>query len=279
MYFDEGFLRPLTLVSAPAGYGKSTAVSQWLATCDLPSAWLSLDVADNDLRVFLTYFVAAINELFPQALSATSALLRAQNLPPLRMINVTLTNELEQIPARFVLALDDFHCIDDPAILQWLSAHLTHPSRTLHLVLTTRVDPALDLLQLRAYRQMGEVRAQELRFTAEETVAFLENVLGAPVAEASATALAAKTEGWVTGLHLATLSVQNRADLDNLSALLPGEQQSLDYLIAETLSSQPHEVQRCLLETAILDRFCASLCEAVCAPSHAEEQGAFDGNV
>ena len=175
---EEGRDQPLTLVSAPAGYGKSTLLGQWLEQCDLPSAWLSLDERDNDLRLFVTYLVEAVRSQFPEALRETSILVKTPNLPPLHVLARTLVNDLDRLPQRFILVLDDYHRIDEPAIHELLGELLRHPPQSLHLVLSSRTDPSLDLLQLRAYRQMGEVRAQGLSFTVEETMAYLENSCG-----------------------------------------------------------------------------------------------------
>ena len=266
-HLHEGLERPLTLVSAPAGYGKSTLVSQWLEVSDRPGIWLSLDERDNDLHLFLTYLAAAVHTQFAEALLETEALLQAPTLLPVHVLAKTLANDLAHLPERFILVLDDYHRIEEPAIHELLGELLRHPPRTMHLVLASRTDPAFDLLQMRAYRQMGEVRAQALGFTVEETAAFLESAVGSAVETSIAEEVARKTEGWVTGLHLVTLSVSDSADLADLSTILPGERQTLDYLASEALSRQPREVQAWLLKSSILDRFCASLAEAVCAPS------------
>lgn len=257
--------RPLTLISAPAGYGKSTVVCQWLEMCDCPSAWLALDEADNDLHTFLTYLVAAIHTRFPDALQQLARLIKAPTLPAVNVVANTLTNELDGCPQRLVLVLEDYHHIVDPDIHELWRMVLRHPPHKLHIVLVTRVDPALDLLRLRAYHQMGEVRARDLGFVHEETLAFLEALLGESVKEGIARELTAKTEGWVTGLRLITLSIHAGDDLVGASNTLPGEMQTLHYLIAEALSRQPRNIQIWLLKTSILDRFCAPLCEAICA--------------
>ncbi|MGD2048045.1 MAG: response regulator [Chloroflexota bacterium] len=260
---EEGFNRPLTLVSAPAGYGKSTLVAQWLETCDYTSAWLSLDELDNDLRLFLTYLVAAVRTQFPEALQDSLRLAKASQLPPLPVLAQTLINDLDLLSQRFILVLDDYQCIEDLSIQTLLGELLQHPPRSLHLVLVSRTDPSLNLLQLRAYQQMGEVRTQGLSFTLEETLAYLVEVVGVAVEEWVAKEIMEKTEGWVTGLNLITLSVHDSAGLVSLSTVLPGEQSTLEYLATEALSRQPRDVQTWLLKTSILNRFCAPLCEAV----------------
>ena len=272
--FEGWRQRPLTLVAAPAGYGKSTAVSQWLESCGSPAVWLSLDEGDNDLRIFLSYLVSAIQTQFPELLQTMAPILKAPVLSPMPVLVNTLVNELASCPQFCILVLDDYHVIVDQAIHELLSELLRQPPRSLHLVLITRTDPPLDLLKLRAYDQIGEVRAEALGFSFEETATYLEQVLGRSVEKAVVEALLAKTEGWVTGLRLITLAASDDIDLVNASTVLHGELQTLDYLIAEALSRQPRDMQAWLLKTSILDRFCASLCEAVFAPP---DGGGFGG--
>ena len=268
---------PLTLVSAPAGYGKSTAVSQWLESCGCPNAWLSLDESDNELRVFLTYLVSAIQTQFPELLQTMARMMEAPVLPPIPVLVNTLVNELESCPQHFVLVLDDYHVIVDEAIHDLVRDLLKQPPRPLHLILITRSDPSLNLGRLRAYHQIGEVRAEALNFTFEETVTYLEQVLGRTIETAVVKALLAKTEGWVTGLRLLTLSTSDDINLVSASTVLPGERHTLDYLIAEALSRQPRDMQAWLLKTSILEQFCASLCEAVCGPPDGGETDALGG--
>ena len=276
--FEGWRQRPLTLVSAPAGYGKSTAVSQWLESCGCPNAWLSLDEGDNDLRGFLTYLVSAIQTQFPELLREMERMLATPVLPPMQVLVNTLVNELESCPQHCVLALDDYHVIVDEPVHDLLSELLKQPPRPLHLVLITRTDPSLDLPILRAYNQIGEVRARALSFTFEETETYLEQISGRKIEPAVVKALLTKTEGWVIGLRLITLSARDDFDLVNASEVLHSEVQTLDYLIAEALSRQPREVQAWLLKTSILDRFCVSLCEAVCAPPDNGGASGLDGN-
>ena len=264
---ELGMSHPLTLVSAAAGYGKSTIVSQWLDRCAYPNAWISLDERDNDLRSFLGYFIAAVESLFPESLRETAALLKASMLPPLSLLSGTLINDLATIPTPYIVALDDFHRIDVPAIHELLRELLRRPPQTLHLILITRVDPPLDLLQMRAYRRIVELRADALRLSPRETAEFVENMFDMPVEEAVVNALMTRSEGWITGLHLITLAARSTEDLINIPASLPGERQTLDYLVTEALAHQPHGLRGWLLKTSILDRFCAPLCDALCMPA------------
>ncbi len=257
--------RPLTLVSAPAGYGKSTLVSCWLEVSDLPSAWVSLDKNDSDLHLFLSYFVAALQTIFPDACQQTRSMLNAVDMPPLPVLAGCLINELDQIDKAFILVMDDYHFIRGNAVHELLSELLKHPPGPMHLVLTTRRDPSLPLATLRARSQMTEIRVQELRFSAAETAAFLQQILKTPVDETTAAVLEERTEGWVTGLRLAGLSLRHRSDIDRILAQLPEDNRYvMDYIVAEVLSQQPSAIQEYLLTTAILERFCAPLCQAVC---------------
>jgi LuxR family maltose regulon positive regulatory protein len=255
------------LVSAPAGYGKSTLLACWLEASDIPGVWVSLDQNDNDLRVFLSYFLAAVQTLFPGAGQNTEALLNAPNLPPLTVLAHSLINELDQIDHSFILVLDDYHAINDKTVHGLITELLQHPPAPLHLVLSSRVDPPFPLARFRARSQMGEIRVRDLRFSPEETGAFLEQLTGAPVDGMVTASLEEKTEGWVTGLRLVVLSLRQRSDLDCIVTNLPVESRYVtDYLLAEVLTNQTKEIQEYLLATAILDRFCAPLCDAVCVP-------------
>jgi LuxR family maltose regulon positive regulatory protein len=257
----------LTLVSAPAGYGKSTLVSCWLEASDCRGAWLSLDENDNDLHLFLSYFVAAIQTIFPDACQDTQAMLSASDLPPVPVLARSLINELDQMDKAFILALDDYQFISAKAVHELLTELLRHPSPTMHLVLATRRDPPLPLTGLRARNQMTEIRVQQLRFSRAETSAFLQNVLDTLVDDAAAALLEEKTEGWVAGLRLAILSLQRQKDLESVLAELPEDNRYvMDYIVTEVVSKQPPVIQEYLLTTAFLDRFCAPLCEAVCMP-------------
>ena len=264
---DQRRSRPLTLVSAPAGYGKSVLIHSWLESCDITSAWVSLDKDDNDLRTFTTYFVAAVKTLFSGACRNTQALLNASELPPIAILVANLLNELDLIEQSFIIVLDDFHLIEDESVLDLITKLLHHPPRTMHLVLIGRQDPALPISTLRAQSFVTEIRTQDLRFNELETATFLKRALETQVDLATATALQEKTEGWVTGLRLAALSMRHRGSLDpKLLEPQVDSQYVMEYLFTEVLSQQPPEISQYLLGTAILDRFCGPLCEAVCVP-------------
>ncbi len=263
-WLDKWVHRPLTLVSAPAGYGKSTLLSNWLMS-NLPSAWISLDENDNDFHTFLSYLLAAVQTLFPHDVENTKALLNAPNFPPMATLAHSLINELDNIDQSFILVLDDYHTINDKTVHGFISEILQHPPEALHLVVSSRLDPPFGLARFRAKRLMGEIRIQDLRFSLKEIGALLEKEIGKPIDNKIIATLDKKLEGWVTGLRLATLSLRNRPDLDRVITDLPVENRYLtDYLITEVLVNLPEETQSYLFATAILNRFCASLCDAVC---------------
>ena len=259
--------RSLALVSAPAGYGKSTLVSCWLEACDVPSAWVSLDEDDNDLGLFLSYFVSAIQRIFPDTCGATLSMLKVAHLPPVSVLARSLINELDQIEKAFILVLDDYHLIRDKNVHGLITKLLHHPSAFMHLVLIGRRDPPLPLTALRAKGQMVEIRTQDLRFSLDETGTFFEQMTGAPIDNAAAAILEKKTEGWVTGLRLAALSLnhRHRKDIKGILTGLPVENHYvMDYVVTEILSHHPPAVQAYMLKTSVLNRFCAPLCDAIC---------------
>ena len=270
---DSGWDRPLILVAAPAGFGKSTLLSAWLEACDCPNAWLSLDEHDNDLGVFLAYFLGAVRTIFPNALTATQALLSGVNLPPLTVIARSLLNELDALERDFVLVLDDYHLISEQSVHDLLSALLQHPPHRMHLVIATRQDPPLPLRLLRARAQVTEIRGHDLRFSAPEIAQFMEQTLGAPLTDEAIAVLAEKTEGWAAGLRLATLTLRYSGEIDGQIARLHAENRFvMDYLINEVQSHVPPAIQSFLLKTAILDRLCGPLCLEVIGPDSAECQ-------
>ena len=272
---ERGRDLPLTLVTAPAGYGKSCTVSSWLEKCSCPAAWLTLGPSDDDLRTFFLYFATAVETLFPDTLRQTVTLLGAATLAPPHELAVTLMNELDGIEERLILVLDDFHHIRDRSILEVFDEMLRHPPRNAHFVLIGRKDPFLPIASLRARGQVTELRIQSLRFIAEETASFLQHVLELEVAQATAEAWTERTEGWVAALRLAAISMQHGEDVESLLAQLPPQAEYVgEYLEGELLSQQPPAVRDFLLKVSIVDRFCAPLCDALCPPGDdsADEQ-------
>ncbi len=222
---------PFTLVSAPAGFGKTTLLSAWLAQSEFPSAWLSLDEKDNNLVTFLSYLIASIQTIYPQAALATQALLNAANVPPLPVLASSLFNELDDLDAPFILVLDDYHVIQALPIHELLTDLVTHCPRPLRLMVASRYDPPLALSQLRARAQLIEIRAEDLRFSLQETQTLLAPVLGANADAGTVKTLHAKTEGWVAGLRLAISSLRLRGPDQALLNRLPARARLLtDYL-------------------------------------------------
>jgi len=262
---EDGVRTPLTVISAPAGYGKSQLCSSWLQTCGLRSTWLSLDSDDDDLRRFLEHVLASVGCLFPEALDEIRSLVDAACLPPVSVLTDTLANDLDQIEERFVLVLDDFHHIHSGLIHDLVWELLRHPPRPLHFVLITRRDPPFPLAGLRADGRLKEVRARDLQFTGAETAALLEALTGiTPDADALA-AVQRRMEGWVVGLRLVALALRHADSADVLLTGMSGGIQDIrEYLLREVLAAQPTEIQDCMLKTSILDRFCEPLCTAVC---------------
>ena len=263
---ENGVENPVSLIAAPAGYGKSTLASQWLEVSEVSGAWISLDESDNDTRIFLSYIIQSIQNLFPQQELKSRSILGAAELPSVSRISRYLLNDLEPLSERFILVLDDFHLIHNNTIHQLMGELLGHPSPKWHLALLTRRDPALPLTALRGRGMLTEITTSHLRFTASETKEFLERFLRIALADKTALIIEEKIEGWVTGLHLAALSIRGEADQDRLTAGLTETSQFVqDYLFQEVISHVPQQMYRHLLQTAILDRFCAPLCHALSA--------------
>lgn len=256
--------RAFTLVSAPAGYGKSSLVSSWLEGTEGKVAWLSLDEEDRDLGAFLKYFVAAVRTHSPKACRRTHELLGVAELPPASVLADSLCNELDTLQRRFTLVLDDFHCVDTGEINELVGNLLRHPPRSLHLVVVTRRDPAISFARLRATGGMVEIRESDLRFGREETRMVIEAVSGVAISEESLSHLHSEVEGWIVGLRLVCLALRDRDDPDAyLEKLRGGVNTIQDYLTEEVLAKQSAEFRRCLMESSILNRFCAPLCDAV----------------
>jgi LuxR family maltose regulon positive regulatory protein len=263
-WLNQRLQRPLTLVSAPAGYGKSTLISRWLESLDCPTAWVSLDEHDNDPAVFLAYFIAAIRRLFPQALTKTQVFLKSPELPETRYLASSLINELNAIQGEYVLVLDDYHQIHTQEIHDFVNEVLLHPPPGFHLVIGTRTEPPLSLMNLRVRSQMTEIRTQDLRFKVDEIPYLMERLLDHPIGADTATSLEEQTEGWVTGLRLTALVLRHRVGKDQVTGALNTQNRYVaEYLLTETLDQLEPEIQRFLLKTSILDRLCGPLCDAI----------------
>jgi len=269
---DQGLTAHLTLVSAPAGFGKTTLLSEWLSECQHPAAWLSLDTGDNDLARFLAYLIAALQVIHADAGQAARTLLQSPQPPPTESVLTILVNEIATawgdaslLPgARYALVLDDYHLISARPVHDAVTFLLDHLPPQLHLVILTRADPPLPLARLRARNQLTEIRADHLRFTPDEATAFLTQVMGLELSTEDITALETRTEGWIAGLQFAALSMQSSEDVPSFVAAFTGSHRYIvDYLVEEVLSRQPDAVQSFLLRTSILDQMSGPLCDAL----------------
>ncbi|HEV2661940.1 MAG TPA: LuxR family transcriptional regulator, partial [Ktedonobacteraceae bacterium] len=254
----------LILVSTSAGSGKTTLLSAWVSKQEHCVAWLSLDALDNDPIRFWTASIAALRRCLPTLGEEAFALLHSREAPPLSTILATLLNEIMQADREVVFILDDYHVIEDQAIHQGLLFLLDHAPATLHLVLATRTDPELPLSRLRVRGLMVEIRSSDLRFTQEETAHFLVHSMSLPLTEEDVSILSKRTEGWIAGLHLAALSLRKRQDLSSFVKDFEGSHRHLlDYIQQDILARLPVPLQDFLLQTSILTRMNAAVCQAL----------------
>jgi len=231
----------VTLISAPAGFGKTTLVSEWVAGCKQPVAWLSLDEGDNDTTRFLAYLVAAFQTIAGNIGEGVLAVLRASQPqpPPTESILTELLNEITTIPDNFILVLDDYHLIGSKSVDHALTFLLEHQPPQIHLIIATREDPDLPLARLRAQGKMTELRAADLRFTASEAAEFLNRVMGLDLSAEDIAALETRTEGWIAGLQLAAISMQGHQDAASFIQSFTGSHHFvMDYLVEEVLQQQ-----------------------------------------
>jgi LuxR family maltose regulon positive regulatory protein len=261
---NQGLHRKLTLISAPAGFGKTTLVSEWVADCKRPAAWLSLDQEDSDPRRFLSYLVTALRTILVDVGEGTLRMLQSSQPPPTKLILTALINEIAVISDDFILVLDDYHVLDTKLIDDLLTFLLENLPPQMHLVITTREDPNLPLARLRARGQLAELRVRNLRFTLSETAGFLNQVMNLDLSEKNIVALEARTEGWIAGLQLAAISIRGHKDITGFIESFTGSHYFvLDYLVEEVLLQQSESIQTFLLCTSILDRLCGPLCDAI----------------
>ncbi len=263
----------LTLVSAPAGYGKSTLVSAWLAQVNQPASWLSLDERDNDLRRFLLYFIAATQRLELEFCAELFAVLQGGEVPPTDIVVTTLVNEMLNWNATRMIVLDDFHFIQSDEVLEFVSQLLAHQPPALHLMILTREDPPIPLGRLRVRGQMTEIRAADLCFSTHESQDFFKQVIGLELSPQDIQSLTKRTEGWAAGLQLAGLLLKEVDDPTTLVRSFSGEHRFvLSYLTEEVLKHQAPELQEFLLQTSILAQLCGDLCDAVTGSSNSDQR-------
>ena len=262
----------LTLVSAPAGYGKTTLVAAWLQGAGRAYTWLSLDEADSDPARFAAYLLAALQKIDPRVGRAAQALMQTPKPPPPEATLTSLINDIATMPEPFVLVLDDYHLIQALTIHQQISFLLEHQPPQLHVVIASREDPPLPLSRLRARGQINDIRQRDLQFTEDEAADFLRRLMGLDISATDVGALQQHTEGWIAGLQLAALSMQQAGDVRQVLADFAGSNRYvLDYLVEEVFQRQTPAVQDFLLKTSILEHLTASLCDAVTGRADSRE--------
>jgi LuxR family maltose regulon positive regulatory protein len=263
---DEGFRRgcKLTLVSAPAGYGKTTLLSEWVANCEWPVAWVSLDEGDNDPVRFWTYFVAALQTVRADIGEVALVTFQSPQPPPIESILTAVLNQIAEVPNPFALVLDEYHTIRVQPIHGALAFLIEHLPPQMHLVIATRADPPLPIARLRGRGQLTELYQSDLRFTSEEATKLLNEIMRLSLSAADVAALEERTEGWIAGLQMAAISMQGRDDPTAFIRAFTGSHRYiLDYLGEEVLQQQTASARGFLLQTCILDRLTGSLCDAV----------------
>jgi LuxR family maltose regulon positive regulatory protein len=269
----EGLHRKLTLISAPAGFGKTTLLCAWVAARDEHVAWLSLDEGDNDRTRFLSYIVAAVRTVAPTVGEAVLDALQSPQPPSTESILTAVLNDITTATDTIVLVIDDYHVIDARPVDDALAFLLEHLPPRMRLIIATREDPSLPLARLRGGGQLSEVRAADLRFTPSEAAGFLNQAMGLNLSADDIATLENRTEGWIAGLQLAALSLQGQPDAASFIQAFGGSHRFvLDYLLEEVLQRQSDSVQSFLLRTAILDQMCGPLCDAVVHDASASGQ-------
>ena len=269
---DEGLLASLTLVSAPAGFGKTTLLAEWLRTQPHASGWLSLDAADNDPARFLSYVIAALHQPMPGVGGHLVAQLRSPKPPSVESAVTSLINEVASAPYSLVLVLDDYHVITSTTVNAALTLLLDNAPPNLHLVISTRSDPPIPLARLRSRGQVVEIRTDDLRFTRDEAAAFLGQTMGLALLPAQVASLDERAEGWIAGLQMAALSVRGRTDVDGFIRAFAGTNRFImDFMLEEVLAREPKEVQAFLLSTSVLSRLSGPLCDAVTGATGSQE--------
>jgi len=261
---DAGLRARLVLVSAPAGFGKTTLLSTWISLRQVAAAWVALDRRDNDPTRFWSYFLAALQTRQPDLGRSAQAMLQTPQPPPLEAILTSVLNEISLLPGAILLVLDDYHTIENPDIHQGIAFLLEHASAQLHLLIASRSEPPLPLPALRVRRELVELGPDDLRFSHDEAAAFLSRVMKLDVSSADINLLEQETEGWIAGLQLAALSLQTSEDISSFIHSFSGSHHYVfDYLAQEVLQQQPVEIQEFLLQSSILDNLSGSTCDAV----------------
>jgi LuxR family transcriptional regulator, maltose regulon positive regulatory protein len=256
--------RRLTLISAPAGFGKTTLLADWAARTGFPTAWLSLDANDNEPQRFLSYIIAAIQSIVPGFGEKLQTAIQRGVVPPPETMLALLVNELAAVEQNILLVLDDYHVVNNDIVNDGLLFVLDHAPAQIHVAIGTRMDLPIPISRFRVRGQLLEIRASDLRFTSDEAGRFLNGAMKLQLSDEQLAALFRRTEGWVAGLQMAGISLQGRTDTDRfIEAFTGADRYVLDYLLEEVLNSQSPDLHEAIVKLAVLDRFNASLCEAV----------------
>jgi LuxR family maltose regulon positive regulatory protein len=262
----------LTLISAPAGFGKTTILSDWGRYQGKPVAWLSIDKSDNDVSRFFAYLFAALQSIGLDFVETAPIFPQSSQPPPVEVILTPIINTISNFDAPFILVLDDYHEIESPFIHEALAFLISFTPIQLHIALTTREDPPLPLSRLRGRGQLTELRAADLCFSTNETTSFLNQIMGLNISAEDILKLEMRTEGWITGLQMAAISMQNREDITGFITAFSGSNDYIvGYLSDEVLTQQSEEMQRFLLQTSILDRMTGPLCDALTGRKNGEQ--------
>jgi LuxR family maltose regulon positive regulatory protein len=269
---NAGLDKKLSLIAAPAGFGKTTLLSEWIPQSPNCVTWLSLDKDDNDPVKFWAYFIKSLQGLQAELGAGAYSLLHSPQVPPITSILTSLINDIAAFPNTFSMVLDDYHVIEFHAIHEDLTFLIEHQPTNMHLAITTRMDPSLPLARLRARNRLDELRANDLRFTANESAVFLNDVMGLSLSAEEIIALETRTEGWIAGLQIAALSMQGQDDVSGFIQAFSGSHRHiLGYLADEVINQQSEGTLKFLLQTSFLDRLCGPLCEAVTGASGGQE--------
>ncbi len=276
---EKNVNKSLSIVSAPVGYGKSVTIGQWLEKTEKVNSWISLDEEHNDLRVFLYYLKAAIKQSFPEGLEEFDILLNNKILPSVKVLVHVLISELDMIQYKFILVLDDYHNIHATEIHSFIEELLRFPPKNLHLCILTRHDPPLSLSSLRVHSRMHEIRMKDLSFSKKEINVLFKNLFKVELNKDVTNALYEKTEGWIAGLKMILLKIDEPKDTNGILKKLNGNIHLVsEFLVAEVLSKQSIDFRNQLLKSSILDRFCDEVLEELFSLESSEEENALSGN-
>jgi LuxR family transcriptional regulator, maltose regulon positive regulatory protein len=261
---NEGISCKLTLISAPAGFGKTSLLGEWISQSDKPVAWISLERGDSDPVQFVHYLIAALRNYYPSIGENALSVLQSRQQVSVETVVIGLIKELTDLTDELVIVFDDYHTVDTENIHDLIRTLLNNLPSHIHLVISTRVDPPLPLARLRVSNQLSELRTADLCFSSEETTTFFNNNMNLQLSSSNISILESRTEGWIAGLHLAAISMQGRENVQSFINTFAGDDRHIvDYLVEEVLSLQSEQIQNFLLHTSILSRLSESLCDFV----------------